>query len=163
MSGGRRIATWGLGGLAVLLVAAQAVPYGEATNPPVESEVAAPAEVRSILERACYDCHSNETVWPWYSQVAPAKWLVRRDVAEGREHLNLSTWNRLDAEDRAHALEEIVEVMEEGEMPLAVYTPLHPEARLTDAERQRIMDWARTHPDAAPTGEFREEGRERGD
>ena len=138
----KRILGYGLVVLVVLLVAAQLVPYGSAENPPVETDIAAPEDVRQVLRRACYDCHSNETVWPWYSHVAPAKWLVRHDVEEGREHLNFSTWNRYDAEERDEAFEEVVEVMDEGEMPPAVYTPLHADARLTDADRALIRDWA---------------------
>ena len=75
-----------IGGLALIvcLVAAQFVPV-DRTNPPVGQEIVAPAEVMTVLERACYDCHSNETVWPAYSRVAPVSWLVARDVQEGRE------------------------------------------------------------------------------
>jgi hypothetical protein len=88
------------------------------------------------------DCHSNETVWPWYSNVAPVKFFVARHVEEGREHLNLSTWGQMSARDQDHALEEIVEVLEEGEMPLKSYTATHADARLSDAQKQAIMDWA---------------------
>ncbi len=88
-----RIAKWAIAVLIIALVAIQLVPV-DRTNPPVETEVPATVEVRSILRRACYDCHSNETVWPWYSRIAPISWLVARDVREGREKVNLSTWNQ---------------------------------------------------------------------
>lgn len=111
------------------------------TNPPVETPLLAPPAVQDILRRACYDCHSNETVWPWYSRVAPASWLVARDVRVGREHLNFSTWNRLDARQRADALKEAWEEVEGGDMPMAIYLPLHPEARLSDADKAAFQAW----------------------
>lgn len=127
---------------AVLLVAAQFVPVSR-TNPPVETDVAAPAEVDAILRRACYDCHSNETVWPWYSRVAPVSWLVAHDTNEGREHLNFSTWNRLSIPEQHEALDELWEEVESGGMPLPIYLPLHPEARLSDADKAAIQAWVR--------------------
>lgn len=126
----------------VLLLAAQFIPV-DRTNPPVESSVPAPPAVDEILRRSCYDCHSNETVWPWYSRVAPASWLIARDVAQGRQHLNFSTWNRLSPAERVHALEEAWEEIEAGQMPLAIYTPLHPDARLTDADKAALEAWIR--------------------
>jgi hypothetical protein len=133
---GRTIATI----VFAILVAIQFVPV-DTTNPPVETEVPAPAEVATILERSCYDCHSNRSRWPWYSRVAPVSWLVAHDVAEAREHLNFSEWNRLDAKDQAKALEEIWEEVEEGEMPLWFYLPLHPEARLSPGDLERLRGW----------------------
>jgi hypothetical protein len=125
-----------------LLVAAQFVPVDK-TNPPVESDVFAPVDVKAILARSCYDCHSNETAWPWYASVAPASWLVARDVHEGREHLNFSTWGSLSPAKRAEAYKHIREEVGEGEMPMAIYLPLHPEARLTDADKAAIDAWTR--------------------
>jgi cytochrome c551/c552 len=127
-------------GLAVALVAVQLVPVTH-TNPPVGGDVAAPAEVAALLRRACYDCHSNETVWPWYSRVAPASWLVSHDVEEGREELNFSTWADYSAKRRAKKLKETAEEVSEGEMPPWYYVLLHPEARLDDAERTRLLAW----------------------
>jgi len=125
-----------------VVVLAQLVPVAR-TNPPVEQDVAAPAEVDAILRRACYDCHSNETVWPWYSRIAPVSWLVVHDTNEGRSHLNFSTWNRLSIPERSEVLEELVEEVESGGMPLPIYPPLHPEARLTDADKTVLLAWAR--------------------
>jgi hypothetical protein len=125
-----------------LVAAAQFVPVSRA-NPPVETDVPASAEVREVLKRACYDCHSNETVWPWYARVAPASWLVAWDVNEGREHLNFSTWNRLNDADRQHAFEEIQDEVESGAMPLPIYLPLHPEARLSDEDKAILAAWVR--------------------
>src|SRR5450759_4293447 len=93
---------WASGALGLILVGIQVVPV-DRRNPAVESEVPASPEVRTILHRACYDCHSNETVWPWYSRIAPLSWLIAHDVHEGRDNLNLSTWNRLGAEQQVKA------------------------------------------------------------
>ena len=84
--------------------------------------------------RTCADCHSHETRWPWYAHVAPVSWLVEHDVREGREHFNVSAWDAGPghADEAAHELEE-------GEMPLWFYTPLHPEARLSDGEREELL------------------------
>lgn len=139
----RKIAAWGLALFGVVLVAIQFIPTARAENPPVEEEIAASPEVMRILRRSCYDCHSNETAWPWYSRVAPARWLVHHDVIEGREHLNFSTWNRYDAEERAEKLEEILEEVHEGKMPLWFYTPLHPGSGLTDADRALLERWVK--------------------
>jgi Haem-binding domain len=126
-----------------LLIVMQLVPVSR-TNPPVEGDIAAPEPVAGLLRTACYDCHSNETVWPWYSRVAPVKFLVVHDVDEGREHLNFSTWNRLDARHRDEALEHLVDEVSEGKMPLPIYLPAHPEARLSETDRAAIVTWART-------------------
>lgn len=127
--------------LVVAFVGIQLIPV-ERTNPPVEEEVAAPSEVRSLLRRACYDCHSNETRWPWYSRVAPISWLVARDVREGREELNFSTWNRISTRDRLDAMHESWEKVQEGEMPPWFYLPPHPEAQLSPADRELLRQWS---------------------
>jgi hypothetical protein len=131
----------GLTAAALAFVLIQLVP-SHRDNPPVETEVPAPPPVRSILRRACYDCHSNETVWPWYAHVAPVSWLLERDVREGRREVNFSTWNRNDARRRARKWKEIREQIEKREMPPFIYTAVHAEARLSEAERQTILEWA---------------------
>jgi len=118
----------------------QLVPV-DRSNPPVVREVEGPAPVRAVLERACYDCHSHETRWPWYARVAPVSWLVAWDVEHGREHLNLSDWP-LDELDREELITEIYEEVAEGEMPLWYYLPLHPEARLEESEVDLLREWA---------------------
>ena len=128
-------------GTLLALGLAQLVPLSR-TNPAVQTEVPAGEPVRQILRRACYDCHSNETRWPWYAYVAPVSWLVVHDVSEAREHLNFSTWNAYDAKERAENLEEAWEEVEEGEMPLWFYVPLHPEARLSDEDKAVLRAWA---------------------
>lgn len=108
-------------------------------NPAVQREIRwASEETREMARRACYDCHSNETRWPWYSAVAPVSWLVAKDVAEGREHLNFSEWDQPNED--AH---KILEVVEEGEMPLRKYLLLHPGARLDGEERRAFLEGLR--------------------
>ncbi len=114
----------------------------ETKNPPVERDVPASPAVKSVLRRACYDCHSNETQWPWYSRVAPASWLVAHDVREGREALNFSTWNRYDTEHRIESLAESWEEVAEGEMPQWFYLPAHRDAKLSAPDRALLRTWA---------------------
>jgi len=132
----------GLAGLVVVLVVLQLIPI-EMTNPPANGALTMPTgDTGQALEAACMDCHSNETVWPWYSRVAPARFLIADHVNEGRSHLNFSTWGQRTPERQAEKWEEIAELAQEGEMPLWSYTLMHPAARLTDAQRQLIADWA---------------------
>ncbi len=114
----------------------QLLPYGRNhTNPPVIQEPTWNSpQTRTLAQRACFDCHSNETVWPWYSNVAPISWLVQRDVDEGRKKLNFSTWG-FGGEEEA---EEMAEVIYEGEMPLPIYLLTHAEARLSAAEKEAL-------------------------
>jgi hypothetical protein len=141
MKSTRRVLIWVLGTIGVLFLAIQFVPV-DRSNPAIETEVPASAEVRSVLKRACYDCHSNEVVYPWYSYVAPVSWLVAKDVKDGREKLNFSAWNRMSAEDQAEGPKESWEKVASGEMPLWFYTPLHPSANLTAADKALLEAWA---------------------
>ncbi len=125
------------------LALAQAVPV-DRTNPPVESTVSAPPEVAAALRKACFDCHSHETVWGWHTRIAPASWLVAHDVSEGREELNFSRWSALDAGRLQKLAKKIPEEVRDGDMPPFLYGLAHPEAKLTDAERKAIVDWAAT-------------------
>lgn len=127
----------GLIGLAGVLVVIQAIPYGRAhDNPPVSAEPPWDSTLtRELTVRACYDCHSNETVWPWYTNVAPVSWLTTRDVEEGRRKLNFSEWGRGDQE-----YDESAETIEEGEMPPVYYGWAHASARLTDGEKQQLIE-----------------------
>lgn len=93
------------------------------------------AEVDAVLRRACFDCHSNETRWPWYTHLPLASVLIARDVREGRREVNFSVWDTLSADKRAKALRESAREVKGGKMPMPIYLPLHPEARLTDAEK----------------------------
>lgn len=129
-------------GLGVALVGIQLIPV-ERSNPPSDGAMALPAgEVGEILTSACMDCHSHETVWPWYASVAPVKFVVAKHVSDGRRHLNFSTWATQELSRRDHKLEEIVEVVKSGEMPEGSYTWMHPEARLTDEQRYALTAWA---------------------
>jgi hypothetical protein len=101
-------------------------------------------EVGQILKAACMDCHSHETVWPWYAHVTPVKFLVANHVDEGRRALNFSTWGQRTPDRQDHKLEEVVDMVKSGEMPEGSYTWMHPEARLTDAQRHALTAWAET-------------------
>jgi hypothetical protein len=151
MKSTRRVLIWVLGTVGVLFLAIQFVPV-DRSNPAIETEVPASAEVRSVLKRACYDCHSNEVVYPWYSYVAPVSWLVAKDVREGREKLNFSAWNRMSAEDQAEGPKESWEKVQEGEMPLWFYLPLHPSANLTPADKALLQAWAGSASSGSGTG-----------
>ena len=103
-----------------------------------------PSEVESILKTSCYDCHSNETNYPWYSNVAPVSWWVEHHIEEGREELNFSEWGTYDAERKDHKLEECAEEVEEGEMPLQPYTITHGNAKLSEEQRELMEEWFNT-------------------
>lgn len=134
----------------VATVAAQLVPV-DRTNPPVRMEVDAPADVKRILERSCYDCHSNRTRWPWYSHVAPVSWLVARDVHEGREEINFSEWPMFDFDEQDHLLEQVEKQITRGKMPLPVYLIMHGDAALSRADREKLLAWARAGSGGDPT------------
>jgi hypothetical protein len=107
-----------------------------ATNSP-------PAEIVSMLKSACYDCHSDETKWPWYARVAPVSWWLVDHVNEGRAELTFSDWPHDDPRRAAKKWRSIASNVESAEMPLPSYTWGHPEARLTSDQRQAFVDWAR--------------------
>ena len=133
----KKIAVGLVAGIVVLGILIQFVPYGrDHTNPSVIAEPNWNSpETKALFDRACADCHSNETVWPWYSNIAPVSWLVQHDVEEGRQKLNVSEWGQGDSE--AH---EAAETVQKGEMPMPVFLITHPEARLSDVERQTLVD-----------------------
>ena len=123
---------------AVLLgVVIQLVPYGrDHTNPQVVQEPQWDTpQTRALFMRACADCHSNETKWPWYSNIAPVSWLVQHDVDEGREHFNVSNW----LHQKKNKGDEAAEEVREGDMPPLVYLPAHPEARLSKIEKKELI------------------------
>jgi hypothetical protein len=131
-----RVLRFSVFAILLLTVLSQLVPYGrDHDNPPVRLEPAwNDTATRDLARRACFDCHSNETVWPWYSHVAPVSWLVQRDVDRARSELNFSEWDR--PQDEA---DEAAEMVQKGKMPLWYYLPLHPEARLTPSERDALI------------------------
>ena len=131
----KRLAIRGLLGLAVVMVVIQFLPIGRVDNPPVTQEALWPnAQARSIAVAACYDCHSNQVKLKWFDRIAPASWLVGKHVEEGRAKLNFSDWDRRQESD------EVSQTVEDGSMPLPSYTWLHPEGRLSDAEKHTLID-----------------------
>jgi hypothetical protein len=132
-----RVVKWAALAFCVAFIAIQLVPVNR-TNPPVQGDFRGSAEVVSVLRRACYDCHSNETTWPWYSRIAPVSWVIARDVNKGRAALNFSTWKQLSAEKQAEAMNESWEEVAKGKMPTWYYVALHPEARLS-ANDQSVL------------------------
>jgi len=126
--------------LVVAAIAIQFVPYGrDHNNPPVSAEPNWDSpETRDLAQRACFDCHSNETVWPWYSNIAPVSWLVQHDVNEGRQVLNFSTWDRPQ-----HEAGEAWEVVRSGYMPPSYYVMMHPDANLTPDETSALAEGLR--------------------
>jgi hypothetical protein len=132
---------WGIPVLVALGLAIQLVPVPH-DNPPVLSDIGAPPDVQAVLKTSCYDCHSRETTWPWYSRVAPISWLVARDVISGRRHLDFSNWNQYPADRKSRKFTGIVREVGKGDMPPWYYTIKHGEARLSQAQKQLLVDWA---------------------
>jgi hypothetical protein len=128
----RRAWKWVAAGAVVLFVVIQLVPYGrDHTNPTGGRPISWDSpRTEELMRGACMDCHSNETRWPWYSNVAPVSWLVQRDVDEGRDRLNLST--------HAPEVQELIEAIDKGEMPPWQYKPAHPAARLSSSEKREL-------------------------
>ena len=133
----KRAILWVLIGLVVVGLLIQLIPLpGRGNNPPVTSEPNWDSpQTRLLAKRACFDCHSNETVWPWYSYVAPVSWLVYNDTMQGRSRMNFSKWTSRPQP----GVGEIGGIIQEGEMPPAVYLPMHPAAQLTVAEKQQLI------------------------
>jgi hypothetical protein len=139
-----------LGAVLVVLPAAQLVP-AKRTNPPALGSLPAPHSIEARLKRACYDCHSNQTRWPWYSRLAPVSWFIVRDVALGRKEVNFSEWGSYYPATRRRKLEWIGRVLREQKMPPWSYRLMHPGARLTKADRTALEGWiesALTRPSA---------------
>ncbi len=109
-----------------------------------------PPDIEILVRDACFDCHSQETVYPWYVHIAPVSWLLASDVREGRHHLDFSTWNEYDKRKKINVLSNISDEVKSGDMPFWMYPIMHPKARLSDADRKKIVDWA----DAMGENEF---------
>jgi hypothetical protein len=108
----------------------------------IEVQTRMPAQIAGILHRACRDCHTEQTVWPWYSNVAPMHWLMVADVNAGREHMNLSKWGRYRVGEQIARLNGICEMVRKGKMPLWYYRPLHPSASLSANDVAQLCAWA---------------------
>ncbi|NOZ48488.1 MAG: heme-binding domain-containing protein [Chloroflexi bacterium] len=132
-----RLALLTLVALVLLFGLIQLIPLGkDHVNPPVLAEPNWDSpQTLALVRRSCFDCHSNETVWPWYSNIAPVSWLVYRDTINGREHLNFSEWGRGNQE----GLDELAQTIESGEMPPFIYIIQHPNAKLSPAEKQALI------------------------
>ncbi len=128
-------------GLIVGGILIQFLPYGhDHANPPVNGEPAWDSpQTRDLVARACYDCHSNQTTWPWYSNIAPISWLIQHDVEEGRSRLNFTEWNQPQRET-----EDAARQVQRGAMPQWYYTLLHPTANLTADEKQALIKGLQT-------------------
>lgn len=118
------------------------------TNPPVDEARTISAhthitpEVAAILDRSCNDCHSNQTRWPWYSNIAPVSWFVTNHVNVGRREMNLSDWAQYTQDDQQHFLKKICMEVKGGQMPLSSYLRLHHEAKLSSEDVKTLCDWA---------------------
>jgi len=139
----------------VLVVAFIAVQFDRParTNPTVDesqtifARTQMPPQVAAIFNRSCVDCHSNKTVWPWYSHVVPVSWLLTDDVNSGRGMMNLSEWARLDQDRQDKKLRQICDEVSDGAMPLWFYTPLHPGSKLSPADVKTLCDWTSAERD----------------
>lgn len=124
------------------------------TNPPIiEAETLAaavnvPENVQAIFDRSCNDCHSNNTVYPWYSKVQPSGWFVKDHIDDGRRHLNFSVFNTYEQKRKVKKLEEICEQVESKEMPLPSYLWLHRDAAMRDGEAKILCDWVEKEKNA---------------
>ena len=118
------------------------------TNPPVDQTKTIQAhalvspEVAAILDRSCNDCHSNQTRWPWYSQIAPVSWKVAGDVNEGRDHMNLSDWAQYSQSEQQSLMKHICREVKDGSMPLRSYLWMHGGAKLSTEDVKTLCDWA---------------------
>jgi hypothetical protein len=117
------------------------------TNPPVDESqtifvrTQMTPKVAAIFDRSCRDCHSNKTVWPWYTNFAPISWFIVDHVNQGRQHVNLSEWGRLDRDHQDKKLRQICDEVTDGAMPLSSYTPLHPGSKLSAEDLKALCDW----------------------
>ena len=115
----------------------------EPVNPATDfiSVTAANTEVAGLLKTACYDCHSNQPTYPWYTNIAPVSWWIKHHINEGSQHLNFSIWGTYSEKRKNHKLEECIEMIEEGEMPMYSYTLMHKEAKLADSQKLQLVQF----------------------
>lgn len=133
----------------VILVVIQFIPYEKNVSNDMTFDVSnsynLPENVQTLLKGACNDCHSNQTVYPWYSNIEPIGFWLNNHIIDGKRHLNFSSFTQLPLAVQNHKFEETIEMVEEKEMPLKSYTALglHPDANLSDSDRQVLIDWAK--------------------
>lgn len=142
-------------GFVVLIIAIQflrpdRLNFQEDSSKHLKAYVKVPEEITHILIRSCNDCHSNTTRWPWYSEIAPASWLVADDVQSGRRHLNFSEWGTYSQKKMGKKLYQIAEVAGDSSMPLTAYLLMHADAKLNSAERKMLGNWAEEQADQFP-------------
>lgn len=139
----RRVRTAALVVMGIVAVASVSSSIRPAVKPgaPLLADAQIPPGVRSAIERACLDCHSEATRYPWYAYIAPVSWLIDSDVKSGREHLNLSKWSEYPIARRERCLSEIANQVQDGGMPLPIYVLMHPSARLSKADTRAIFEW----------------------
>lgn len=129
----------------------------EPVNPATDfiSLTGANSEVAGMLKTACYDCHSNQPTYPWYTNIAPVSWWIKHHIDEGSHHLNFSIWGTYKEKRKNHKLDECVEMIEEGEMPMSSYTLMHGDAKLTDAQKLQLVEFFKAQKTvmAEPEGE----------
>jgi hypothetical protein len=147
----KRIVKWVVVALVIVFAALQLVQPSR-TNPPIKTDflkaTAAPPDVAAMFRASCYDCHSDETRWPWYSYVAPMSWQVAQDVNDGRPHVNLSEWPADNPDLARKKIENMSDEIDDGDMPLKKYTLIHKDARLTSQERDTLTQWLGTQASA---------------
>jgi hypothetical protein len=140
----KRILKWGIVVLIVVFAAIQ-LAQPSRTNPPVKTDflkaTGAPPDVATMFRAACYDCHSDETRWPWYSYVAPMSWQIAQDVNHGRRHVNLSEWPADQPDLARKKIGDMSDEIDDGDMPLSKYKLIHKDARLTSQQRDKLTQW----------------------
>ncbi len=117
---------------------------GDMESQTISKEVVVPSEVQKILEVSCYDCHSNKTVYPWYSEIAPISWYIAHHVNEGKEHFNISEWTSYNKYQKKNIIYSLEKTIERGKMPLKSYLIKHPEATLSEYQKELLINWIRT-------------------
>lgn len=111
------------------------------TKNDITANLMIPLEIQEILKTSCYDCHSNNTVYPWYNHIAPISWLIAKHINKGKEHLNFSEWKKYNFNQKNHILDEIEEVIQKNEMPLKSYLLMHHDGTITQQEKEWLLEW----------------------
>ena len=143
-------------GIAIALLFIQSFRIDKSTKPVDPSRdlisLTSPStDVNQLLKTTCYDCHSNQPTFPWYTNIAPVSWWIKHHIDEGCQHLNFSEWGAFTPKRKHHKLEECVEMLENSEMPMSSYTWMHNEAKLTDAQRLLLVEWFRALKENNPS------------
>ena len=141
--------------VAIQFIGGERAPQSPATNQHLFAVIDVPADMQQMLRSACFDCHSDSVRYPWYSYVAPVKWVINHHVEEGREHLNFSTFGQLDARQQANALHEAAEELDKGKMPVAGYASMHSDAKLSVVDKAKLIDWLNFVANTVQQGEVK--------